>query len=88
MDTNKDEKLSWSEVKTFFFNQVKQQKADPAAPGTAPKVDSLLSQPQISWNCTYRCGIWNTCMVKAAWNGDTTKCGSEPAGCQCVWGSL
>lgn len=39
----------------------------------------------ITWDCTYKCSVYNTCLMKGAWNGDITKCGSEPAGCQCVW---
>ena len=62
--------------------------ADPATPEYANSGASLLAKPQITWNCTYRCSVYNTCMVKGAWNGDTSKCGAEPAGCQCVWGSL
>ena len=49
---------------------------------------SFLVKPQISWSCTYRCSVYNTCMVKGAWAGDTSNCGSEPADCQCVWGIL
>ena len=39
----------------------------------------------ITFECTYKCSVYNTCLMKGAWNGDITKCGSEPAGCQCVW---
>ena len=46
---------------------------------------SLLAKPDVTFECTYRCGVWNTCMMKGAWNGDTSKCGTEPAGCKCVW---
>ena len=46
---------------------------------------SLLAEPKPTWDCTYRCGVWNTCQVKGAWNGDTSKCGAEPSGCKCVW---
>jgi hypothetical protein len=40
---------------------------------------------EITFDCTYRCTIYNTCMMKGALNGDITKCGEEPPGCQCVW---
>jgi hypothetical protein len=40
---------------------------------------------EVTWECTYKCSVYNTCLMKGAWNGDISKCGSEPAGCQCVW---
>ena len=46
---------------------------------------SLIQKPQVTFDCTYRCGVYNTCMMKGAWNGDTTKCGSMPSGCKCIW---
>ena len=46
---------------------------------------TLLQNPKVTWDCTYRCGVWNTCQMKGAWNGDTTKCGPMPSGCKCIW---
>ena len=59
--------------------------------GSKKTIESFLknisaSVKSISFSCTYRCSIWNTCQIKGAWNGDTTKCGEEPAQCQCVYG--
>jgi len=51
---------------------------------TALNVNKQMVQG-ITWECTYKCSVYNTCLMKGAWNGDVTKCGSEPAGCQCVW---
>ena len=48
-----------------------------------PQADPSVED--ISFECTYRCGIWNTCMVRGAIIGNTAACGSEPSGCQCVW---
>ncbi len=68
-DTNQDGKLSFEELEEVYRKHE----------------SSLMQNPKVTWDCTYRCGIWNTCMMKGAWNGDTTKCGSMPSGCKCIW---
>jgi hypothetical protein len=71
IDVNGNQKLSWREMRRF----VKKENG-PA---------SLVMKPQITFECTYRCSVWNTCMVSGAINGNTAGCGAEPAGCDCVW---
>ena len=74
IDTNNNEKLCLTEVQNFVSSR--NTVADDASPSNVEEV---------TFECTYRCGIWNTCMMKGAWNGDYSGCGTEPAECQCVW---
>ena len=40
---------------------------------------------EITFECTYRCSLWNTCVIKGMLNGDSSQCGPEPANCVCRW---
>ena len=47
--------------------------------------NKMIKVQEITFECTYRCSVYNTCLMRGAWNGDISGCGAEPAGCQCVW---
>lgn len=70
---------------TDFDVQVPQQGVDTMSMVKSFLEANKIKVNEITFECTYRCSLWNTCVIKGMLNGDSSNCGPEPANCVCRW---